>query len=84
MADPTINTTESQLVEIIQSVLGEQGVKAWTSSKTLGLAALTIILGVTTALGWTPVPDQEIAGGVVTIIGAAFAILRTLTRQPLG
>lgn len=84
MADPIITTTESQLVEILENIVGkETAAKSWTSSKTIFMAGLTILLGVSTAFGWTPVPNQEVAGGIVTVIGAIFAVLRTVTRKSL-
>lgn len=76
--------TEEQLVEILETFLGADAVTAWYKSKTLWFAALTIVLGAAQVFGYIPAADPEVSGGIVTVIGAIFAVLRTVTRRPLA
>ena len=61
---------------------------AW-SSKTLWASIITMVLGALTATGWfdfSGVTEAEIqawAGGIVTVLGLVFGVLRLVTKAPV-
>lgn len=78
-SDAPILTTEAQLEAVLQTILGGDAVKAWHQSKTIWFSVLTVVLGAATVFGYIPEPSPEVSGGLVTIIGAVFAVLRVVT-----
>ncbi len=55
--------------------------KGW---RTLILSAATALIGVAQAFDWTSVLAGPYGGWVVTGIGVAAAVLRTVTNTPVG
>ena len=82
-SDAPILTTEAQLEAILDKLLGGDAVKAWHQSKTIWFGILTVILGAATVFGYVPEPSAEVSGGLVTIIGAVFAVLRVVTSSSI-
>lgn len=82
-SETPILTTEEQLEAILEKLLGSGAVKAWYQSKTIWFSVLTVVLGAATVFGYVPEPSPEISGGLVTIIGAVFAVLRVVTSTPI-
>lgn len=79
------NETEAQIIEI----LGRLGVteKQWYQSKSMVFALLTVVLGVALFFGFVPgdmAMSEQIVGTIVAVIGGIFAVLRMVTKTPVG